>query len=188
VNGGGRMEPGCGRTRFASRLLAEKAVGKGAEGEPYRCTQGRRGPHWHAGVAPEVKAKAAPRRQARDTGPSKAVRAAVLARDGFQCVCCGRSVIGQVYSLQHRKRRSQGGGSLASNLITVLGDGTTGCHQRIDSRIDPADEAQGYTVRSWDDPALIPVVFHSEHGSGFTAWLADDGGLLFDDPAIAGAA
>ena len=123
------------------------------------------------------------RRAPRDTGPSPATRKLVLDRDGYRCVCCGRSVIGQRYSLQHRKRRSQGGTNSPSNLVTVLGDGTTGCHARIDSRRDPNDEAKGYTVRSHDDPALIPVMVFSEHGGGVTAWLAEDGGFAFEAPA-----
>lgn len=118
----------------------------------------------------------------RETGPSRKVRTLVLARDSYACVCCGQSVIGRPYSLQHRKRRSQGGGNDPSNLITVLGTGTTGCHERIDSRRDPHDEARGYTVRSWQDPALIPVVVFSEGCPGVTAWLWDDGEYHFDGP------
>ena len=119
----------------------------------------------------------------KDTGPSGETRLLVLERDGWACVCCGRSVLGQRYSLQHRKRRSQGGPNSPVNLITVLGDGTAGCHARIDSRSDPHDEAKGYTVRSHDDPALIPVMIFSEHGDGVTAWLTDDGGFAFEAPA-----
>lgn len=130
----------------------------------------------------------APRKPARDTGPSRLVRSVVLERDGYACVCCGRSVIGQVYSLQHRKRRSQGGTNALSNLVTVLGDGSRGCHARIDSRIDPHDEAKGYTVRSHDDPAQVPVMYFSEHGSGVTAWLCDDGSLSFEAPGGSDAA
>ena len=122
------------------------------------------------------------RPQRRDTGPSRKTRMLVLERDGWACVCCGRSVIGQPYSLQHRKRRSRGGSNDPSNLVVVLGTGTTGCHQRINSRIDPADEAKGYTVRSWDAPAQVPVMLFSEHGSGITAWLWDDGQYHFDGP------
>ena len=110
----------------------------------------------------------------RNTGPSRKVRELVLERDGHACVCCGRSVIGRPYSLQHRKRRSQGGGNEPSNLITVLGTGTTGCHERIDSRRDPRDEARGYTVRSWDDPAQVGVMVFSEGGSGTTKYAWDD--------------
>lgn len=118
----------------------------------------------------------------KDTGPSPAIRKLVLDRDGWACVCCGLSVEGQPYSLQHRKRRSQGGGNSPSNLIVVLGTGTTGCHERIDSRRDPDDEAKGYTVRSWQDPALVPVMVFSEHGSGAPAWLTDDGRYSFEAP------
>ena len=117
----------------------------------------------------------------RDTGPSRKVRDLVLTRDGHACVCCGRSVIGQPYSLQHRKRRSQGGTNSPSNLIVVLGTGTTGCHERIDSRRDPHDEAKGYTVRSWDEPAEVGVMIFSEHGSGVTKFLRDDG-TYADEP------
>lgn len=129
-----------------------------------------------------LKASTAPRKRQRDTGPTPKVRALVLARDGFACVCCGGSVIGHVYSLQHRKRRSQGGRSDAPNLIVVLGDGSQGCHARIDSREDPHDEAAGYTVRSYDDPARMPVLYVSPHGSGQMAWLLPDGGLAFESP------
>ena len=127
----------------------------------------------------------AQRKSPRDTGPDRKTRALVLARDGHACVCCGRSVIGQVYSLQHRKRRSQGGGNSPSNLVTVLGDGSRGCHARIDSRIDPHDAAKGYTCQSWEDPAGVPVMFFDESGGGFTAWLPDDGSLSFDGPGVA---
>lgn len=123
----------------------------------------------------------------RDTGPSAAVRALVLARDGHACVCCSGSIVGKPYSLQHRKRRSQGGDNSPSNLITVLGTGTTGCHERIDSRRDPSDEAKGYTVRSFGNPALIPVMFFTSNDSGFTAWLDDSGELLFAPPGEAAA-
>lgn len=130
-----------------------------------------------AGGAAQIR----PRRR-KDTGPSPAVRRLVLERDSHACVCCGISVIGRPYSLQHRKRRSQGGDNSPANLITVLGTGTTGCHERIDSRRDPEDEAKGYTVRSWDDPALIPVMLFGRHGSGVTAWLLPDGGYVYEQP------
>lgn len=120
----------------------------------------------------------------RDTGPSAKVRRLVLERDGWSCVCCGRSIIGQPYSLQHRKRRSQGGDSSPVNLVTVLGTGTTGCHERIDSRREPGDEARGLTVRSWDDPALVPVVVAAPAGL-IRVWLSADGTYLTRAPGEA---
>jgi hypothetical protein len=172
----------CNR-RYATRYKAEHSklyLAGGQEAVP--CVFGCEGYHLEATPksAPRVKA-AAP----KDTGPDRATRATVLSRDGFACCCCGQTVIGQRYSLQHRKRRSQGGGNSPANLLTVLGDGTSGCHARIDSRIDPEDEAKGYTVRSFDDPAAVAVMYFSEGGSGFTAWLAEDGSLLFEDPGVA---
>ena len=126
------------------------------------------------------------KRRPRDTGPDKATRLLVLERDSYACVCCGVSVEGRLYSLQHRKRRSQGGTNDATNLVTVLGDGTQGCHARIDSRIDPADEARGYTCRSYQDPALVPVMVFEASASGITVWLTADGQYSTEPPSEAG--
>jgi len=117
-----------------------------------------------------------------------AVRALVLARDGRACFCCGTSIAGERYSLGHRQRASQGGRAVPSNLITLLGWGGEMCHGRIDNRADPADEAKGYTVRSWADPALVPVMLFSPGGSGAMVWLTDDGGLSVAAPEGAEAA
>ena len=125
------------------------------------------------------------RRAPRDTGPSPAVRKLVLERDGHACVCCGVSIDGRPYSLQHRKRRSQGGDNSASNLIVVLGTGTTGCHERIDSRRDPHDEAKGYTVRSWQDPALVPVMVMSGAEAGMSLYPTEDGRWSAEAPEAA---
>jgi len=113
----------------------------------------------------------------RDTSPTPGVRRLVLERDGYLCVCCGRSVIGQPYSLQARKRRSQGGDNSPSNLITVL----HACGERINSLLDPLDEARGYRLRSWDDPELVPVSLALSTGSGLMVWLSPDG-LLSSEP------
>jgi hypothetical protein len=118
----------------------------------------------------------------RDTGPSPKVRKLVLERDGYACVCCGQSITGQRYSLGHRLRASQGGRAVPSNLITLLGLGGEAHHGRIDSRLDPADEAHGYTVWSWQDPKQIPVMVFTSEGSGFTAWLWDDGQYHTEGP------
>ena len=99
------------------------------------------------------------------------IRALVLDRDGYVCFCCGEPVMGQRYSLGHRLRASQGGKAIPSNLIILLGWGGEACHGRIDSRRDPRDEERGLTVRSWQDPAQVPV----QLVTGAEVWLWDDG-------------
>lgn len=150
----------------------------------HRATPIRRTPFRRKHPSPSAPRAVASRRRARDTGPDAATRALVLSRDGNACVCCGASVIGEPYSLQHRKRRSQGGDNSPSNLVTVLGTGSTGCHERIDSRRDPEDEARGYTVRSFQDPALVPVMVFEPSGSGMTVFLAADGTYSATAPEV----
>jgi hypothetical protein len=113
---------------------------------------------------------------------SPEVRALVLARDGHRCVCCGRSVLGQHYSLGHRVRASQGGRPVASNLVVLLGLGGERCHGRIDLYRDPADAAKGYRLQSGQDPRLISVMVFSPGGSGATVWLDDLGNYLYEAP------
>jgi hypothetical protein len=113
-------------------------------------------------------------------------RLLVLERDGWACVCCGRSVIGQPYTLQYRKPRSQGGDNSPANLITVHGDRYGGCHLRITSRIDPWDEARGLTLSPHQDPLLVPVMLFGEAGPGVTVWPTADGRWATEAPTGAG--
>jgi hypothetical protein len=133
-----------------------------------------------------------PAKVPRDTGPSRKVRKLVLERDDYCCVCCGKSVIGQVYSLQHRDARGSGGTSdpMANspvNLVTMLGDGLTGCHGRVELREDPADGRKGYRLDAGQDPALTPVWRVNEFGVGRWAWPAHDGTWIYEAPAGASA-
>jgi hypothetical protein len=114
-------------------------------------------------------------------------RKAVHERDGWLCVCCGQSVRGRPHSVGHRKRRSQGGSNETSNLLSFLGLGINQFdpddhHARIDSRKDPNDEARGYTVRSWQDPASVSVMITGFGGSGAWRFLSDDGEYLSAPP------
>lgn len=71
-----------------------------------------------------------------------AMREAVLNRDGYFCIRCGRSIMGGYYSLHHRRRKGMGGSRLLdtmANLITLCGSGTTKCHGFV------------HTEASWDD-------------------------------------
>lgn len=139
-----------------------------------------------------LKAAEKPRKPARDTGPSRKVRALVLARDGYACVRCGKGCGPGIaeYSLQHRKARGVGGDNSLPNLILLCGSATTGCHGEVEARGngDPVkrrdDQARGYRLESHQEPGLEPVMyFEREDGPGFTAWLADDGSLVFEAPA-----
>lgn len=123
----------------------------------------------------------------RNSGPSAVIRALCLARDGYACVCCGTPVVGQHYSLGHRLRASQGGKPVPSNLITLLGLGGELHHGRIDSRRDPSDEARGYSLRSYQDPLVVPVTVCSPHGPGMSLWLSDDGRYLTAPPGLVAA-
>ena len=123
------------------------------------------------------------RKAPRYTGPDSLTRAAVLERDGARCVCCGRSVIGQQYSLQHRCARQMGGrrdshSSCSCNLITMLGSGNTLCHGRVESKGDAHDKGRGYSLESWQVPALVPVMLFDESGNGATKYLSCDAEYL----------
>ena len=128
-----------------------------------------------------VRADAAPVmpiRRTRNSGPTPEDRKRVLERDGHACVCCGRSVIGQRYSLGHRLRASQGGKATPENLLTFLGWGGEQCHGRIDNRSNEEDEDRGLTVRSHLDPALVPVRLFT----GEEVWLTPDGRYSYEPP------
>ena len=115
------------------------------------------------------------------------VRALVLARDSYACVCCGKPVSFEHYSLGHRLRASQGGRPVPSNLITLWGLGGELHHGRIDLYRDPEDEAKGYRLRSGQDPAQIPVMVFRPGGPGETVWLDDLGNYLTETPEASAA-
>jgi hypothetical protein len=124
----------------------------------------------------------------RDTGPSRKVRALVMAREGHACAACGISITGRPYSVQHRVARGLGGTSdpaanALPNLVLLCGSATTpgSCHALCESR-DEDMRGRGFWLWSWEDPALIPVMLASEHGSGITVWLTAGGTYSAEPP------
>lgn len=119
----------------------------------------------------------------KPTGPDRATRELVLERDDWRCVSCGLPIIGQQYSLQHRKARGVGGGNEPSNLIVLCGSATSpgGCHLAAEQRRADSRDL-GYWVPSWQDPRQVPVM-HAMHGR---AWLTDTGGISYSPPASQG--
>ncbi|PJM79984.1 HNH endonuclease [Bifidobacterium scaligerum] len=97
----------------------------------------------------------------KDHGPSEQVRRLVLARDGYRCVACGRSVDGvwSGYSIHHRHLRSHPFPGLhsPSNLITLCGSGTTGCHGEAHQNRVLA-QRMGWIIPMWNEhPESSPV-------------------------------
>jgi 5-methylcytosine-specific restriction endonuclease McrA len=113
-------------------------------------------------------------KRGRDTGPDKATVDAVLERDGYQCVVCSGGLHGTRgvgYSVHHRKLRSQGGDNRLSNLISVCGHGTAGCHSNLHGAPTNARKA-GWIVSRQREPAQT-VMAHSLYGF---VLLDDQGG------------
>ena len=128
----------------------------------------------------------AARKPQRDTGPDRATRAAVLERDQYQCCACGKPVglPGTWWSIQHRVRRQVGGNGFP-NLVTLCGSATSaGCHRLAEDR-DREMHERGYWLRGDEDPAQVPIMLASEHGSGIAVWLTSDGGYTVDGPEAA---
>jgi hypothetical protein len=103
------------------------------------------------------------------------IRATILERDGYQCVRCGRTCIYD-HSIHHRilgNRKDM----RASNLITLCGSGTTGCHGWVHSHPQSATDA-GWIVskfRKQQDTPDIPVTYAAAgERPGGTFALADN--------------
>lgn len=81
----------------------------------------------------------------------------VQLRDMGRCVRCGRAdpVFGM--SMDHRKNRSQGGLTLASNLQTLCGSGVTECHGWKTSHPEKSTST-GFAVPGHADPLDFPAM------------------------------
>lgn len=70
----------------------------------------------------------------------KALRKAVLERDGYRCVLCGDSNV----TLHHIIKRRDGD-DIAANLVSLCGHGTVGCHSDVEHYRNGARER----LRPW---------------------------------------
>ena len=108
---------------------------------------------------------------------TKATRIAVLERDDFTCQRCKVSILGQPYSIHHRKGRHCTNPDALPNLITVCGSGSSpACHFDIHSH--PAESYDtGWMIRRLgsEDPTDVPLI--DLYGRLFG--LTDDG-LVID--------
>jgi len=85
-------------------------------------------------------------------------RALVHMRSDRICEVCGNQ---QATNVHHRKNRSQGGTWATSNLLHLCGSGTTGCHGRITDDHDGTANRNGWTCKSFEDPATTPCLIRN---------------------------
>lgn len=108
--------------------------------------------------------------------PDWATVAACLKRDGCACIRCLAPLVGRRgfdWSIHHRVRRSQGGDNRLSNLVSLCGSGTTGCHGRRVHAAPAAARAVGLLLRRGDDPAAARLLY-----AGTWRRLTDDGRVI----------
>lgn len=151
----------CGKKAFATEDAAQAALFRiqmisSGEKVPQRAYQCRDG-WWHL----------TSQRRVVSTDVPQATRDLVLERDDYSCFCCGKPLLGEQYSLQHRDARGMGGSSdplihSPANLILLAGSALTECHGRVERRGE-ADNVAGYWLKTGQDPAKT-LVLHWRYG------------------------
>ena len=127
----------------------------------------------------------------KPTGFSPAVKLQVRTRAGTgdpHDACCEATGVwlgrygGEI---QHRDARGMGGTSdPVTNSVVNAVLLSTEAHRLAESR-DRGMNTEGFWLRNGEDPALTPILLHSQHGSGMTVWLGEDGRYLLTAPEAA---
>lgn len=146
------------RTKRLAPISPKRRAALAAAGQPFPSST----------FASPVVSPPKPRARPSQTGPDQATVDAVLQRDQWSCCVCGGALHGTRgvdWSVHHRLRRSQGGDNRLSNLVSVCGHGTAGCHSDIHAGPNAAREA-GWLVNRGDDPEQKPMA-HALYGHVF---------------------
>lgn len=152
------------RTGISRSAVARNPDGEGASAEPGVTERSNRRPALLLPSGPVP----APRRRGAAPVPA-ALRRMVIERAEESCDRCGRYLVGQLYSLQHRRARGAGGrrgGYLdtAANLVVLCGSATSpgGCHLWAESASGRTTESsQGFVIRGeLDAPESVPILRH----------------------------
>jgi hypothetical protein len=101
----------------------------------------------------------------------------IRARDLWRCVRCGVLITGRQHSVHHRILGSRKD-MRASNLITLCGSGTTGCHGDVHAR-PKQSRLDGYIVSRYaiaSTTGITPVLYQ-QGGSGYMGWHQLDDSL-----------
>jgi hypothetical protein len=185
---GAVLDLGCRCGKVHVRQPGEPPAGRDA-----RKTAKRRGTGAGGAVARILAGEITVAQGARDTGCDpdyledlawKAAKAAALLRDGYRCLYSGHPAD----DVQHRVARGMGGTAdpvIAFGLVNLVSM-CRPCHRVAESR-DMGMYEMGYWRWQGENPALVPVMIFSEHGSGMTVWLTPDGAYSTRAPGEAAA-
>lgn len=111
--------------------------------------------------------KSAPRKVRVQLGPTAEVVEAVVSRERYSCLICGRGLgpgeRGRYWSIHHRLRRAQQVQHTVENCIVLCGGAELdGCHQVVHANPE-ASRQGGWLLRGRQHPLAIPVLIPLEN-------------------------
>jgi hypothetical protein len=85
--------------------------------------------------------------------PTSGIRAQVLTRDGGRCVSCGSA---DALQMQHRARVGNGGSGIRPDVLELV-TACAVCNARFEADLQTRALVYGWKVRTWVNPADVPV-------------------------------